>query len=86
MELDPLLIPGLLFLKPHSWAKRSTVLASIAMQNIKEIHCSISQINEKTFKVGYTLLIPGLSILNPIPGPDVAQWWPLSSCKKSKNL
>ena len=29
-------------------ARRCIVLASIAMENIKEIHCSISEINEKT--------------------------------------
>ena len=47
LEVDPL---------SNTAAKRCTVLASIAMQNIKEINCSISKINEKTLKVGY--LIP----------------------------
>ena len=37
-------------------ARRCTVLASIAMQNIKEIHHSTSEINEKTLNFGY--LIP----------------------------
>ena len=37
-------------------ARRCTELASIAMRNFKEIHCSISEINEKTLEIGY--LIP----------------------------
>ena len=40
--------------------RRCTVLASIAMQIKKEIHCSISEINEKTLKFGY--LIPCKSL------------------------
>ena len=54
-------------------ARRCTELTSITMQNIKEIHCSISEIIEKTFKFEYLipLLIPGLSNGNPIDGTDV---------------
>ena len=37
-------------------ARRYTVLASIAMKNMIEIHRSISEINEKTLKFGH--LIP----------------------------
>ena len=33
--------------------RRYTVLASIAMKNIIEIHCSISEISEKILKFGY---------------------------------
>ena len=41
LEVDPL---------SNIAARRCTVLASITMQNIKEIHCSISEINVKTLK------------------------------------
>ena len=47
LEVDPL---------SDTAARRCTVLASIAMQNIKEINCSIPEINGKTLKFGY--LIP----------------------------
>ena len=47
LEVDPLSNTG---------ARCCTVLASIAMENIKEIHSSISEINKKTLKFGY--LIP----------------------------
>ena len=39
-------------------ARRCTVLASFAMQNIKEIHCSISEIDEKTLKFNPLLINP----------------------------
>ena len=47
LEVDPI---------SNTAARPSTALASIAMQNIREIHCSISEKNAKTLKFGY--LIP----------------------------
>ena len=47
LEVDPL---------SNTAARRCTVFASTAMQNIKEIHFSISEKNTKTLKFGY--LIP----------------------------
>ena len=52
LEVDPLSNRG---------ARSFTVLASMVMQNIKEIHCSIFEINENTLKFGYS--IPGSSFL-----------------------
>ena len=46
LEVDPL---------SNTAARCYTVLASIAMKNIREIHCSISEINEKTLKIGYLM-------------------------------
>ena len=46
LEVDPI---------SNTAARPSTALASIAMQNIKEIDCSISEINEKTLKFGYVI-------------------------------
>ena len=46
LEVDPLSNRG---------ARSFTVLASMVMQNIKEIHCSIFEINENTLKLGYSI-------------------------------
>ena len=47
-------------------ARRCTVLASIAMQNMKEIHCSNSEINEKTLKFGYLILKVSKGVSAPL--------------------
>ena len=36
-------------------ARCCSVLASIVMQNIKEIHCGISEMNEKKLNFGYVI-------------------------------
>ena len=64
-----------------------TMLASITMQSTKEIHCSISEINENTLKFRYSIPCQSLDYLfwNQIAGPDDAECLPLSLCKKQKN-
>ena len=46
LEVDPI---------SNTAARPSTALASIAMQNIREIHSSISEMNGKTLKIGYLI-------------------------------
>ena len=56
LTLNPLLIPGLFFLKPDTWPKCCTVLGPIIMQNIKKNHSSISEKMSKNPIFGH--LIP----------------------------